>query len=70
MSTGRSTADRLLPVAVGMRARVSCFDQPAYVATASITETVAAVGTTIAVSLTKKIIERTWNQTVQPSRGR
>jgi hypothetical protein len=31
---------------------------------------VAAVGTTIAVSLTKKIIERTWNQTVEPSRGR
>src|SRR5204863_201224 len=31
---------------------------------------VAAVGTTIAVSLTKKIIERTWNETVQPSRSR
>jgi hypothetical protein len=28
----------------------------------------AAVGTTIAVSLTKKLIERTWNQTVNPAR--
>ena len=27
----------------------------------------AAVGTTIAVSLTKKLIERTWNQTVKPA---
>ena len=31
---------------------------------------VAAVGTTIAVSLTKKIIERTWQETARPSRGR
>ena len=29
----------------------------------------AAVGTTIAVSLTKKIIERTWNDTVRPNMG-
>lgn len=28
----------------------------------------AAVGTTIAVSLTKKIVERTWNRTVQAGR--
>jgi hypothetical protein len=31
---------------------------------------VAAVGVTLATSLAKKLVERTWNQTLEPARSR